>query len=101
MTTWMKICSASRHTLSLDSSRKGLIIEHSEESSKHQFWRLDENGQLRNQAVGLDWELGEEKQGGGGNIAGGVQASHCVGQGVEILNFKKVVKEDFYERGGL
>ena len=28
------------------------------------------------------------------NIAGGVQASQCVGQGVEILNFKKVVKEE-------
>ena len=26
------------------------------------------------------------------NIAGGVQASQCVGQGFEILNFKKVVK---------
>ena len=27
----------------------------------------------------------EEMKGGGGNIAGGVQASQCVGQGVEIF----------------
>ena len=57
----MNICSASRFSLSLDSSQKRLIIEHSEESSKHQFWRLEDNGQLRNQAAGLNWELGKDK----------------------------------------
>ena len=47
---------------------------------------------LRNGVMAMGGE--GEMKGGGGNIAGGVQASQCVGQGVEILNFKKVVKEE-------
>lgn len=57
---WMHIWSASRYALSLD-SRTRLIIEYYKETSKHQLWRLEDNGQLRNQAVGLDWELGKDK----------------------------------------
>ena len=56
----MHIWSASRHALSLDSSRTRLIIEHYKAPSKHQLWRLEDNGQLRNNEAGLDWELGKD-----------------------------------------